>query len=61
MTERTKRAGRRDFLKLGALAGAAGAAASVGAPEAAQASEAAPAEGYRETEHVKTYLESCRF
>lgn len=52
--------GRRDFLKL-ATVGAPAAAVAVVA-NGGEAVAAAPTElGYRETPHVKAYLESCRF
>lgn len=52
--------GRRDFLKLAVVGAPAAAAASVAT--GGEALAAAPTElGYRETPHVKSYLESCRF
>lgn len=54
-------AGRRDFLKLAALGAPAAAAASVAGAGEAAASDAPTELGYRETAHVKAYLDSCRF
>lgn len=62
MTDKaTVETNRRDFLRLASVgAAAAGAAAVASAP--AEAEEEAQTElGYRETEHIKTYLETCRF
>lgn len=51
---------RRDFLKLATVG--APVAAAVTALGGSEAQAAAPTElGYRKTEHVKAYLESCRF
>jgi hypothetical protein len=60
-TEREGRSSRRDFLRLASVgATAAGVAAvSAGAAEAAEAP--AGESGYRKTEHVAKYLDSCRF
>jgi len=58
--EREGRSSRRDFLKLASAgAAAAGVATVAGSAEAAEAP--ADADGYRKTDHVKKYLESCRF
>ena len=53
---------RRDFLKF-AGSGAIGSAAVITGATAATASEAPDAadEGYRESEHVKTYYKLARF
>jgi hypothetical protein len=56
-------ASRREFLSIASAgAAAAGVAAATSAAPAAAAEQApAGAAGYRETPHVKAYLESCRF
>jgi hypothetical protein len=62
MAEKDGASNRREFLSMATVgAAAAGAAAAVGAPQAAQAATPEQGEGYRETAHVKAYLESCRF
>lgn len=55
-------ASRREFLSLASV-GAAGAAAATVVADApqAQAAQAEAGDGYRETAHVKAYLDSCRF
>ena len=62
MSEERKGSSRRDFLKLASTAAPAAAVATVAG---AGGAEAAPVEGrdqgYRETEHVKKYLDSARF
>jgi len=59
--EHEGRASRRDFLKVASVgASAAGVAALAGAKDVS-AEEAATELGYRKTEHVKAYLDSCRF
>jgi hypothetical protein len=60
-SEREATASRRDFLKVATVgASAAGAAALAGAGEAS-AGEAPTELGYHKSEHVRAYLESCRF
>lgn len=54
-------AGRRDFLKLAALAAPAAVLASTGEAAAGEAPLPEGAAGYRKTEHVKQYLETARF
>jgi anaerobic selenocysteine-containing dehydrogenase len=58
-----KSAKRRDFLKLIGLGSLAGAASVVAAKPAAAVATATTAtgQGYRETEHVKTYYRTARF
>ena len=51
---------RRGFLKLAAAGGAAAAAAGA-ATMPAQAAAAKRGAGYRETDHVRKYYQSCRF
>lgn len=53
--------GRRDFLKLATVAAPAAALAAVAAPGAAGAAAPAVGDGYRETDHVRKYLDSARF
>lgn len=65
MTTRTEKASldRRAFLK-GAGVGTVGAAAAVAGTVVGAApakAEAKPAEGYRETAHVKTFYATARF
>lgn len=55
---------RRDFLKLAATGAPVAAAAAIagGAVQARDAEDAGThSESYRETEHVRKYLESARF
>ena len=52
--------GRRGFLKL-AAAGAAGAAAAATIAKPAEAAVEAKGAGYVETDHVRTYYETCKF
>jgi len=52
----------RNFLRLAGLGVAAGGAAVVGGPGEAKAAETSEtSDGYRETEHVKTYYKLARF
>lgn len=55
--------GRRDFLKLAGAGALAGGAAVAASGQSAEAHEApAPAgNGYRESEHVRTYYKLARF
>jgi hypothetical protein len=56
------RTDRRGFLKFAGLGTVAGGAALVtGSAEPAQAAKPAHGQGYRETEHVKTYYATARF
>ena len=63
MAERDAASNRRDFLRLASLgAAAAGAASATGAQAATGlAVEEVAGDGYRETAHVKAYLDSARF
>ncbi len=62
MSEGKADEGRRNFLKLGAVAAPAAAAAIAVTPEAVEAAELeAAGEGLRKTAHVKAYLDSARF
>lgn len=60
-------AGRRAFLRLASVGAAAGSVAAVAGARPAQAvavveaAPAVPAQGYRETEHVKKAYEVARF
>lgn len=54
------REGRRDFLKLATVGTAAAVATGVGA-KPAQAAVTSKDMGYIETDHVRTFYESCRF
>lgn len=61
MADKDAASSRRDFLRLASLGAAAtGVAAATGA-EAAAPEAPSGAAGYRETPHVRAYLESCRF
>ena len=54
--------GRRNFLKLAGVATVTGGAAlAVGGNEAEASVEQTSEQGYRETEHVRTYYDSARF
>ena len=55
------RTSRRDFLKLASVGATAAGAAAVAGGGAEAADKSATELGYRETDHVKKYLESCRF
>lgn len=59
----TARTDRRGFLRLASLGTVAGGAALVtgATAETAQAATPERGQGYRETEHVKTYYASARF
>ena len=60
--QETKKAKRRDFLKLASLGGVSGAAAAVLGSEPADAKlEDDRARGYRETDHVKKVYDLARF
>lgn len=61
MADIDETAGRRGFLKLATLGAAASGVAAATGGRAEAAAEDAPREGYRETAHVKAYLDSCRF
>lgn len=52
---------RRDFLKLATVAAPVAAAAAAAGAGTAEASVPESGGGYRETEHVKKYLDSARF
>ncbi|MEM7508349.1 MAG: twin-arginine translocation pathway signal protein [Pseudomonadota bacterium] len=52
---------RRNFLKLAATGAPAVAVASVAAAPAGAAEPEEHSESYRETEHVRKYLDSARF
>jgi len=58
-----KSAKRREFLKLIGLGGLAGAASVVAVKpaDATATAKTATGQGYRETEHVKTYYKLARF
>lgn len=62
MAEKEGATNRRQFLSLASV-GAAAAGVAAAAGDTAQAAPVEPAaqEGYRETPHVKAYLDSCRF
>lgn len=58
----TKKLPRREFLKTAGVVGVASAAAAVAtASEASAETPDNSANGYRETEHVKTYYELARY
>ncbi len=64
MSADTKRetVGRRSFLKLAGISAATGGAALAMGRTEAEASEAGDgSQGYRETDHVKTYYKLARF
>lgn len=61
MADRDTASSRRDFLRLASLGAAASGVAMATGAEAASVEPAAEATGYRETPHVRAYLESCRF
>jgi hypothetical protein len=61
MSEEKAAASRRDFLKLATVAAPALAAAAVTGAGTAEAAAPDSAGGYRETEHVRKYLDSARF
>ncbi|QDY69790.1 twin-arginine translocation signal domain-containing protein [Qingshengfaniella alkalisoli] len=52
---------RRAFLKLAGLAPVAAGAATLGASDEAEASGTNQSDGYRETDHIKTYYDLARF
>ena len=52
---------RRDFFRQAVGLGAAGAAAALGATSANAGQVSEETQGYRETDHVKTYYELARF
>lgn len=56
------KSGRRDFLKLAGVATVTGGTALAASGSGAEASLAEEkSDGYRETEHVRTYYNSARF
>lgn len=59
--EREGRTSRRDFLKIASVGASAAGAAALATTGDAAAEERATELGYRKTEHVKAYLDSCRF
>ena len=62
MSEDRKGSSRRDFLRLASTAAPAAAVATMaGAQEAEAAAPSGSQTGYRETEHVRKYLDSARF
>lgn len=64
MSDKAKTAneGRRNFLKLAAVAGPVAASTALGTAPAEAATEAEPeGTGLRKTAHVKAYLDSARF
>ena len=61
MSEEKAAASRRDFLKLATVAAPAVAAAAVTGTGEAKAAPAEASGEYRETEHVRKYLDSARF
>ena len=62
MSEERKGTSRRDFLRLASTAAPAAAVATMaGTGEANAAPAEGRGQGYRETEHVKKYLDSARF
>lgn len=61
MSEEKPAASRRDFLKLATVAAPAVAAAAATGTGTAEAAAPESAGEYRETEHVRKYLDSARF
>jgi len=61
MSEDKPATSRRDFLKLASVAAPATAVAVVTGTATAEAAAVEGSGGYRETEHVKKYLDSARF
>ena len=61
MSEDKAATSRRDFLKLASAAAPAVAAVAVTGTGTAEAAVVENQGGYRETEHVKKYLDSARF
>jgi hypothetical protein len=61
MSEDKAATSRRDFLKLASAAAPAVAAVAVTGAGTAEAAAVDNQGGYRETEHVKQYLDSARF
>ena len=62
MAEKDAAASRRDFLRLASVgAVGAGVASATGANAASASVETTAGDGYRETAHVKAYIDSCRF
>jgi hypothetical protein len=58
--DREGRTSRRDFLRLASVGASAAGAAAI-TTTGAEAEEKATELGYRKSDHVKAYLDSCRF
>lgn len=61
MSESSKTASRRDFLKLAGAGAPVAAVAVVTGGTEAEAAEPVSGEGLRKTDHVQKYLETARF
>ncbi|MEP0522227.1 MAG: twin-arginine translocation signal domain-containing protein [Hyphomicrobiales bacterium] len=61
MSESSKTASRRDFLKLAGAGAPVAAVAVVTGGTEAEAAEPIAGEGLRKTDHVQKYLETARF